>query len=131
MNRFLLFFISISLFSNEYIYLDGSANEYILFSKDKNYFLKYNPVKKENSSSGIYSGGEKKQVSISKEDFIAFKIRFKKALKSKFFTEKREMMTGYIYIKKKEKILEEKILLPNSPEKHELERTLKQILEGF
>lgn len=131
MIRLILFLTSFSLFSTEYIYLDGSANQYTLFQQDKNYFIKYEPIKKENSSSGVYSGGEEKKVSIPKEDYISFIVLFKKAFLSKEVSEKREMMTGMVIKKKRDKVLEEKILLANSHEKHKLERSLKQRIDGF
>ncbi len=131
MIRVILFLISSSLFSTEYIYQDGNANKYTLFQKDKNYFIAFEPVTKENSSSGIYSGGNEKKVSIPKEDYIGFLVLFKKAFLSKEISSKREMMTGMVIKKKREKVLEEKILLPNSGDKNKLERSLKQRIEGF
>ena len=48
-----------------YIYSDGSSNNYNISETQ----IKYDPVTKENSSSGTYSGGEAKIKALSKADF--------------------------------------------------------------
>jgi hypothetical protein len=51
--------------STHYEYADGSANVYVITSDS----LEYIPVKPEESSTGMYSGGDPKKVAIKIEDF--------------------------------------------------------------
>jgi hypothetical protein len=51
--------------STYYQYADGSANVYIITSSS----LEYVPVKPEESSTGMYSGGEPKKISLSIHEF--------------------------------------------------------------
>jgi hypothetical protein len=50
-----------------YLYLDGSANEFTV-APDR---LVYNPVRPEDSSTGMYSGGEPADVVVTPEQFAA------------------------------------------------------------
>ncbi|GIL22970.1 MAG: hypothetical protein BroJett042_14830 [Bacteroidota bacterium] len=58
------------------IYADGSANRYEISIHE----LKYIPVKPEDSSTGMYSGGEPAQVVLSKEQYNHLKNLFETAL---------------------------------------------------
>jgi hypothetical protein len=65
-----LAFLMLALFSftmktKTYTYIDGNNNTYV-FNK---YMVDYKPVKKEESSSGNYSGGEPKRVDIRVDQF--------------------------------------------------------------
>lgn len=51
--------------STHYQYADGSANVYRITSDS----LEYVPVKPEESSTGMYSGGEPKKVALTPEEF--------------------------------------------------------------
>lgn len=81
--------------ANTYTYADGSGNAYELTSDS----LEYIPVKKEHSSSGMYSGGDPAKVKVSKEQFdvIATMMRGIVADKSNHI-ENREKTTGAIWI---------------------------------
>lgn len=62
--------------THHYQYADGNGNVYILNSST----LEYIPVKPEESSSGFYSGGEAKTVSVSTEQFSALQSLFEKGM---------------------------------------------------
>jgi hypothetical protein len=62
--------------SVQYEYADGSANRYIITPT----LLTYDPVKPEESSTGMYSGGEPAEVSLSKEEFEALQSLFDMAI---------------------------------------------------
>ena len=49
-----------------YTYIDGNNNAYSIAST----VVEYKPVSKENSSSGTYSGGEAKKITITTEQFL-------------------------------------------------------------
>jgi hypothetical protein len=120
----LLILMSTSLFAQRYVYLDGSGNRYDFMSKR----IEYIPVKKENSSSGEYSGGTRKDVNVSKEDNKLLKAAFEKAIKATAeHQETREMMTG-IVIKGKKNNSPSVILKPDSAAKKELEELLKKLI---
>lgn len=51
--------------STYYQYADGNANVYIITSDS----LEYIPVKPEESSTGIYNGGEPKKIALSIQEF--------------------------------------------------------------
>lgn len=119
-----LVLLGINLFAQNYVYLDGSGNKYELIGDT----LEYNPVKKENSSSGEYSGGEYKKVKVTSEQKKQLKAVFEKAIKAKEEQqENREMMTGMV-IREKKKKKKEVILKSNSIAKAELEKLLKEVL---
>lgn len=125
-NLFSLLFLlmSTALYSQNYFYLDGSANKYELNGTN----LEYTPVKKENSSSGEYSGGTPKKVTVTSEEIKLLKAAFDKAIKAKSEQqENREMMTGMV-IKEKKKKKTEIILKSDSAAKKELEDLLKKII---
>ncbi len=59
-----------------YEYADGSANLYLLTEKE----LRYVPVTPEQSSTGMYSGGDPKTVTISSDQFNELKGLLENAL---------------------------------------------------
>lgn len=120
----LLILMSTSLFAQKYAYLDGSGNKYELIKGE----LEYNPVKKENSSSGEYSGGVQKKVTVTPEEIKLIKASFEKAIMATSEQqENREMMTGMVIRNKKNK--EKKVILkPDSATKKELEELLKKYM---
>jgi hypothetical protein len=120
----LLILISTSLFAQNYAYLDGSGNKYELIKGE----LEYNPVKKENSSSGEYSGGVQKKVTLTSDEISLLKDTFEKGIKATSdHQENREMMTGMI-IKGKKKKSTNVILKSNSAAKKEIEELLKKLI---
>jgi hypothetical protein len=109
-----------------YEYSDGSANQYVITETT----VEYVPVKPEESSTGMYSGGEPKLVSITKEQFESMTKLFETAFEntSAHMTERPKMsglitsMTG--------KELRQAILKPNSEEKKVIEETLRDMLDN-
>ncbi len=80
-------------FSQDYRYSDGSANQYVISSGK----LQYLPVKKENSSSGSYSGGSAKVVKLSEADFRELSVLLDGGIAAKSaHTERRVKMSGII-----------------------------------
>src|SRR5687768_1138821 len=65
--------------TNRYIYADGSANRYIITSNT----LEYDPIKPEESSTGMYSGGDPKTVSISAGQFDSIRHVFENAVSNR------------------------------------------------
>jgi hypothetical protein len=109
---------------HHYVYADGSANRYIITSDT----LKYDPVRPEESSTGTYSGGDPKVVSISPEQFESIGQLFDKALANKaVHIEDRIKTSGAISIVKGE-TRTQIILAPGCAEKEAIESLLKQIL---
>lgn len=79
-------------------YIDGSNNDYNITKTQ----LQYVAVKKDNSSSGEYNGGNDATVSLSKEQFAQIQVYIKKlkADKTQHITT-REMGCGTLILKKK------------------------------
>lgn len=121
-------FITVSLSSQvNYIYSDGSSNSYNISETQ----IKYDPVTKENSSSGTYSGGEPKTKTLSKSDFEKISILFKEAFAAKAeHQQNREMMTGLLIHKKGKKTIEQIILNPKSAYINKIETLLKSFLKS-
>ncbi len=64
--------------SDYYQYADGSANVYIITSDS----LEYIPVKPEESSTGMYSGGEPKKTALSIQEFRNVRFMLEAAKKN-------------------------------------------------
>src|SRR5688572_2685145 len=64
---------------HRYVYADGSANRYIITPDS----LEYDPVTPAESSTGTYSGGDPKIVSISAEQFESISQLFDEAIAHK------------------------------------------------
>ena len=119
---FMTTFLSAQL---NYIYSDGSSNNYIVSETQ----LKYDPVTLKESSSGTYSGGEAKTKSLSKSDFEKITVLFKEALAAKADQQNnREMMTGLLIHKKGKKTIEQVVLKPSSAYISKIESLLKSLL---
>lgn len=107
-----------------YVYADGSANRYIITPIS----IEYDPVTPEESSTGTYSGGDPKTVSISPEQFELIGQLFDKAVANKsVHIEDRMKTSGAISIVRGDKTTGV-ILAPGCKEKEEIERTLKGML---
>lgn len=61
--------------STSYEYADGSANVYVIKADS----LEYIPVKPEESSTGLYSGGDPQKVALKPEDFRNLQAMFETA----------------------------------------------------
>ena len=108
-----------------YIYSDGSSNTYNITETHIN----YDPVTKENSSSGTYSGGEAKNKSITQKDFEKINLLFKEAFAAKAEQQAdRAMMTGLLIHKKGKKTIQKVVIKPNSAYIGKIEALLKSLL---
>ncbi len=107
-----------------YVYADGSANRYIITPDS----LKYDPVTPQESSTGTYSGGDPKRVSISAEQFKSISQLLDKAVaNTTVHIEDRIKMSGAISIVKGDSRTQI-ILAPGCAEKEAIESLLKQML---
>ncbi|MCE7863875.1 MAG: hypothetical protein DYG99_10070 [Bacteroidetes bacterium CHB5] len=103
------------------IYADGSANRYEISTHE----LKYIPVKPEESSTGMYSGGEPAQVTLSKEQYNHLKNLFETAL-----TQTDQQIPDRIKTSGQVVVGEKKVILkPNAPAKLAIESELKKMIE--
>ena len=104
---------------SSYVYLDGSANRYLITSSS----IVYDPITPEKSSTGMYSGGEPYTVNISEEQFDQLNSVFQKAIYNKVGqTELRGKGTGALVVQDKTYIFE-----MNSAQKQEIENAIKTI----
>lgn len=112
--------------SNQYEYSDGSANRYVITQTT----IEYIPVKPQESSTGMYSGGEPKLVSITNEQFKVVAKLFETAFENTnaHMTE-RPKMSGLI-TSISGNLTNQAILKPNSDEKQEIESLLKAMLDN-
>ncbi len=121
---FLAFSIKINAQVN-YIYSDGNSNTYHISETQIN----YEPVTKENSSSGTYSGGNPKTKSISQKDFEKINSLFKETIAAKAEQQQNhEMMTGLLIHKKGKKTIEQIVLKSSSQYLIKIEALLKSVL---
>jgi hypothetical protein len=110
----------------QYEYSDGTANRYIITQTT----LEYIPVKPEESSTGMYSGGEPKLVSISNDQFKTVANLFVRAFKntSAHMTERPKMSGLIVSITGNESY--QVILKPDCEEKKLIEEALKTMLDN-
>ncbi|MCH2234515.1 MAG: hypothetical protein MK078_09705 [Crocinitomicaceae bacterium] len=105
-------------------YIDGSNNSYSLDHSK----LSYDPVTKEESSSGEYSGGEAKTVSLIDEEEIQLMHLFDKVLEdTENHIEKRTMGCGTIVEKNHDKKTTTYIAM-KAESKQKLESYLKELI---
>ena len=129
MKKLFLVFFLISAFKINaqvnYIYSDGSANNYIINETQ----IKYDPMTEKRSSSGTYSGGEPKTKSISPKDFEKVNTLFKEAFAAKADQQQsRDMTTGLLIHKKGKKTIGQIILKPGSQYISKIETLLNSLL---
>ena len=121
---FLIFALKINAQVN-YIYFDGNSNTYHISETQIN----YEPVTKENSSSGTFNGGEVKTKNLSHKDFEKLNSLFKEAIASKTEQQQNhEMMTGLLIHKKGKKTIEQIVLKSSSEYIVKIEALLKSLL---
>lgn len=111
--------------STHYQYADGSANVYVITADS----LEYVPVKPEESSTGMYSGGEPKKVALKSEEFRNVRAMLEAAKKKhEIHIPDRIKTSGMITsISGAEEI--HFILKPGCAEITTIESTLKTLLE--
>ena len=111
--------------ADDYVYSDGSANIYQISPME----LRYKPVTKEVSSSGVYSGGTAKRVTLSEADFRSVSLLLDAAMDDKAaHTGKRVMMSGAIS-RKTGAAHTEVILSPQAGIKRRIEDKLAELLK--
>ncbi len=83
-----------------FVYSDGSGNSYKVYMNANAFFVDFNPVAPKFSSSGNYSGGEKKQIKVDKDFYEKTGVLFDKAFNNQtIHLEKRIMTSGFVKIK--------------------------------
>lgn len=107
-----------------YTYADGSGNRYILSPIS----LEYDPVTPEESSTGMYSGGEPKTVTITAEQFLRAQTVLQSAINNTaIHIPDRIKTSGAISVVDKNET-KGYVIQPGCPEKVAIEQTLKEIL---
>lgn len=107
-----------------YTYVDGTGNQYILHDTA----LQYLPITVDISSSGVYSGGESKTVTLTPDQVQSITQAFEMAFTTKAeHIENREMLSGLVE-KTETGQKKEAILLPSSAQKQALEGLLQNLL---
>lgn len=81
-----------------FIYRDGNNNEYIIAPE----LLAYLPVSVEESSSGSYSGGEKKSIVLNKSQYQSLKNVLEKALETPSDHSEKRQMGSSVVVRKSE-----------------------------
>ncbi len=111
--------------SSQYEYADGSANVYRITNSTLNFI----PIKPEESSSGIFSGGLPKTVQLTPSQFDEIRTVMEQGMSNtSIHIVNRVKMSGALtVINGKEQ--RQYILKPNSMELQAIEKVLKRILE--
>ena len=105
----------------KYNYYDGNGNGFTLTSNS----LAYDPITKEMSSSGIYSGGSKKTISIKREQYESIEKLLIEAIANKnIHLKNRPKGSGMI------KSPSEKVVIRNGDEKNKIEAELRALLKN-
>ncbi|HEY3406288.1 MAG TPA: hypothetical protein VGK59_23030 [Ohtaekwangia sp.] len=107
-----------------YEYADGSANRYVITATQ----LEYIPVKPEESSTGMYSGGEPKKVTITPQQFEAVQRALEQAINTPSIHIPDRMKTSGLIIRKEGDKTSQYILKPKSEAIAEIENLLNGIL---
>jgi hypothetical protein len=107
----------------QYEYADGSANLYLLTETS----LEYLPVKPEESSTGMYSGGDPKTVVVTPAEFNELKDLFDKALENTSIHIPDRMKTSGM-ISAIGSTKKQCIIKPYCEEMKAIEGTLKKVL---
>jgi hypothetical protein len=108
----------------QYTYADGSANQYIITPST----LEYDPVTPEESSTGTYSGGDPKTVSISPEQFDSIRHLLDKAISNTAVHIEDRIKTSGAIAAVKGNVRTQVILAPDCAEKKAIENLLKKII---
>ncbi len=102
-----------------YEYVDGNGNLYAI----NNTSVVYDPVTPEESSTGMYSGGEPYTAPLEQKQFDQIEATFKKAIENKADqTDTRSMGTGTLIVMPSKKTY---IFKMNSGAKKEIEEVIK------
>lgn len=110
----------------QYIYIDGNNNTYSLRGDTLNYY----PVKKINSSSGQYDGGDSKSIQLDKDQIEKLIDLFNLTLNNiDIHQKKREMGCGTLVVIESKN--EQRIYIKrNAQEKIQMEQYLKELFEN-
>ena len=109
--------------STVYEYADGNGNTY----KIQESSVEYVPVKKEESSSGMYSGGDAKRVTITAEQYKKISALLDSALdNTSIHINERVMMSGVVRVISSEN-KRSCIIRPGSDDLLRIEQSLKAI----
>ena len=125
---FLLFIVAFAFSSfmkktKSYTYIDGNNNVYTIRQDS----IFYSPIKPQESSSGIYNGGEPAKIKITTEQFAKIEAIIKAIQKDKkSWCDKREMGYGTVVVGKKSIFLN-----TSSKSKAMLEQELNLLLWGI
>lgn len=109
----------------QYTYADGSANRYVITASS----LQYLPVKPEESSTGMYSGGDPANVNLTEAQFKSVQQLLEKAISAtdNHITDRIKMSGAVTRITASDTVTI--ILKPGAPEQAALESALKQLLK--
>jgi len=107
-----------------YFYLDQNNNSYSITKNE----IQYNPMTAKNSSSGVYNGGKKATITLTKEQFIDIAQRAETLLQNKDYqADKREMQTAVLSTQRDGFII--KRVLKKSEFRNQFETLLKKLLK--
>jgi hypothetical protein len=109
----------------QYTYADGSANHYVISASS----LQYIPVKPEESSTGMYSGGDPADVKLTEEQFKSVQQLLENAISAtgNHITDRIKMSGAITRITASDTVTI--ILKPGVPEQAALESALKQLIK--
>lgn len=109
-----------------YEYADGNNNLYSISES----IIKYKPVTKEESSSGVYSGGKPKEKEISSEQYKKLEKLFNEAFSAKKEQQKDREKQCALLIHYVSKVINRNVVLkPNSACKQKIESALLDVMK--
>lgn len=107
-----------------FMYSDKNSNTYTIKETE----LKYDPVQKEESSSGMYSGGEPKIKIITPYELNKISVLFEEALSDSLSHEKGRKMGSGLFIRYKKTKLDKKIIVKFDSE---MQKKIEDLLRGL
>lgn len=126
---FLILFFNFTLLAcmnaTTYQYADGSANVYIIKSDS----LEYIPIKPEESSTGFYSGGDPKKVSVTPQEYRSLTAMLEAAKKKHEIHIPDRIKTSGMITTFSGNEKTHFILTPGCKEITEIEAALKKLLD--
>ena len=109
-----------------YMYSDGNMNSYSV----KDMEIKYEPVTKEESSSGMYSGGEPRAVVITPHELNKLTVLFEGAISDSSCQQAKRSMGSGLLIRYNKTTAEKKVILKYKSEQlDKIDAALKDLIK--
>jgi hypothetical protein len=109
-----------------YMYSDGNMNSYTV----KSFELNYDPIQKEESSSGMYSGGEPKTVVITPHELNKLTVLFEEIIADSTCQQTKRSMGSGLLIRYNKTTAEKKVIVKfKSQQLEKIDAGLRELIK--